>query len=430
VTDYESIDFFTDKDVLEDPFPYLEYLRAKCPVQPTGHHGVVAVTGVEEAVAIYRDNDSFSACNTASGPFLKFPVPFEGNDVGEIIERYRDLIPQSNAVVTMDPPTHTRERALLMRLITPGRMKENEAFIRSLADQQLDGIVDDGRCELVNDYAKPYTMLVIADLLGVPETDHQRFREGFGLQAQFPPPGEGTDEPAQADMNSLSWLYDWFAIYVEERRREPKSDVLTELALAKYPDGSTPEVMAVVHQAAFLFAAGRESTSDLLATAMRYLAEYPELQDELRADHQRITGFIEECLRIDAPVNVDFRLAKRDTTVAGIQIAAGTPVMILPGAANRDPRRFESPEKFRVQRPNAKEHIAFGRGIHTCPGAPLARAECRIMIERFVDRTRNIRISAKHHGPPNARHFDYEPALSRRALHELHIEFHRAESDR
>lgn len=423
MTDYESIDFFTDKQVLEDPFPYLEYLRAKCPVQPIGHRGVVAVTGAEEAITIYRDNESFSNCNTASGPFLTFPVPLDGGDVGEIIGRYRDLIPQNNAVVTMDPPAHTRERALLMRLITPKRMKENEAFIRRLADRQLDAIVGSGHCEVVNEYAKPYTMLVIADLLGVPEADHQRFREGFGVHTEEAPPADGAGGPGPADVNSLSWLYEWFAAYVEERRREPRSDVLTELALAKYPDGTTPEVMAVVHQAAFLFAAGRESAADLLATAMKYLAEYPELQDEMRADHQRITDFIEECLRIDAPVNVDFRLAKRETTVAGVLIAPGTPVMILPGAANRDPRRFEDPEEFRLQRPNVLQHLAFGKGIHTCPGASLARAEAQIMIERFVERTRDIRLSAKYHGPPDARRFNYEPALSRRALHALHIEF-------
>src|ERR1022692_709644 len=100
MTDFESIDFFADKGIVADPFPYLEHLRSKCPVQPTGHRGVVAVTGYEEAVAIYRDVDTFSACNTTSGPFLTLPVPLEGSDhVAEIIERHRDLIPQNNLLV-------------------------------------------------------------------------------------------------------------------------------------------------------------------------------------------------------------------------------------------------------------------------------------------------------------------------------------------
>ncbi len=432
MNDYESIDFFTDEEILEDPFPYFEHLRSKCPVQPIGHHGVVAVTGCEEALDIYRDTDSFSSCNTVAGPFLKLPVPLEGDNVGELIEQYRDHIPQNDALVTMDPPMHTRERALLMRLITPKRLKENEAFIWQLADQQIDHFIDTGRCEFVSEFAKPYSMLVIADLLGVPEADHQRFREGFGLQLENTTSGAmraGPEGAEDVDLNSLTWLYDWFAAYVEERRREPRNDVLTALALAKYPDGSTPDVMAVVHLATFLFAAGRESTSDLLSTALKYLAENPEFQDELRAHRERIPGFIEECLRMDTPVKVDFRLATRAITLAGVDITPGTPLVIFNGAANRDPRRFESPGEFRVQRSNAKEHISFGRGVHTCPGAPLARAEGKVMIEQILTRTRNIRLSEEHHGAPDGRHFSYEPNFLLRALHELHIEFDRAEAE-
>ena len=199
--------------------------------------------------------------------------------------------------------------------------------------------------------------------------------------------------------------------------------MLTDLALAKYPDGSTPDVAAVVRTATFLFAAGQETTARLLATGLKYLAEYPELQDELRAHRERIPDFIEEALRIESPVKADFRLARRATTVAGVDIAAGTPVMLLNGAANRDPRRFECPAEFRVDRPNAKEHIAFGRGAHSCPGGPLARAEGRISIERILDRMHDIRLSEEHHGPPSARHFTYEPTWVLRGLHELHIEF-------
>ncbi len=115
------------------------------------------------------------------GPFAAFPVPLEGDDVSDIIDRYRDQLPMHEHMVTMDPPEHTQERALLMRLITPKRLKDNEAFMWRLADQQLDEFVADGRCEFISAYAQPFAMLVVADLLGVPEADHQRFREGFGL---------------------------------------------------------------------------------------------------------------------------------------------------------------------------------------------------------------------------------------------------------
>ena len=217
-------------------------------------------------------------------------------------------------------------------------------------------------------------------------------------------------------MNALGWLDDYFATYIEERRREPRGDVLTDLALAKYPDGSTPEVTAVVRTATFLFAAGQETTARLLATSLKYLSEYPELQDELRAHHERIPDFIEEALRIESPVKADFRLARRATTVGGVEIAPGTPVMLLNGAANRDPRRFECPAEFRLDRPNAREHIAFGRGVHSCPGGPLARAEARISIERILDRTQDIRLSEEHHGPAGDRRFDYVPTWVLRGL--------------
>jgi cytochrome P450 len=328
-------------------------------------------------------------------------------------------------MVTMDPPAHTRERALIMRLLTPKRLRENEAFMWRLADRQLDEFVDARRCEFISAYAQPFAMLVVADVLGVAEADHQRFREGFGLSA---PPGEIGSGQSEVPLNALGWLDDWFASYIEDRRRQPRGDVLTQLALGTYPDGSTPKVTAVVRTATFLFAAGQETTARLLAVAVKYLCEYPELQDELRAHRDRIPALIEEALRIESPVKADFRLARRPSTVGGIEIAAGAPVMLLNGAANRDPRRFERPSEFRLDRRNAKDHIAFGRGAHSCPGGPLARVEGRVSVERILDRMRDIRLSEEHHGPPGARHFEYEPTWVLRGLHELHIEFNPAEA--
>ena len=324
-------------------------------------------------------------------------------------------------MVTMDPPDHTRERALLMRLITPKRLKDNEEFIWRLADEQLDEFLGDGRCEFITAFTQPFAMLVVADLLGVPEEDHQRFREGFGLSRA--PGVVGAGEEGSPEENPLGWLDEWFTEYIEDRRRQPQQDVLSDLALATYPDGTTPDVTSVVRTATFLFAAGQETSARLLAAALKYLAENPEAQDELREDSGRIPGFLEEVLRVESPVKADFRLARRTTSIGGVGIAAGTPVMLLNGAANRDPRHFECPAEFRMDRPNAHSHIAFGRGVHSCPGGPLARAEGRISIERLLDRTRNIRLSEEYHGPIGDRHFRYEPTWILRGLSDLHIEF-------
>jgi len=428
LSDWERIDFFSDASLLEDPYPYFDELRAVCPVLPLPHHGVVAVTGYEEVGEVYRDVDTFSSCNSVIGPFATFPVPLEGDDVGDIIDRHRDQLPMNEHMVTMDPPDHTRERALLMRLITSKRLKENEAFMMRLSDRLLDEFVADGSCEFIAAYSQPFAMLVVADLLGVPEEDHQRFREGFGLSHA---PGElGAGEDAVGDLNALSWLDGWFAHYIEDRRRQPRQDVLTDLALATYPDGTMPDVTSVVRTATFLFAAGQETTARLLAIALKYLAENPELQDELRSHKDLINSFIEEALRIESPVKADFRLARRSTTIGGVDIAAGTPVMLLNGAANRDPRRFDDPAAFHVDRPNARAHMAFGRGAHTCPGGPLARAEGRVSLDRILDRMRDIRLDETYHGPPSDRHFNYVPTWVLRGLSDLHLHFTPVEGSR
>ncbi len=431
---FDEVDFFADASLLDDPYPYYEHLRSKCPVTPLDRHGVVAVTGIDEANRVYFDTDLYSSCNSVIGPFATFPEPLEGDDIGPIIERHRHQLPLNEHMVTMDPPQHTQERAILLRLMTPKRLEQNETFMWRLADRQLDEFLANGQCEFISAYSQPFAMLAVADLLGVPESEHERFRLGFGLSR---PPGNltGADdltgsEPRgplgdgeATDLNPISWLDDYFATYIEERRRAPRSDVLTGLALATYPDGSTPPVTNVVRTATFLFAAGQETTARLLATAMRYLCEHPELQEELRAHRDRIPNFLEEALRIESPVKADFRLTRRATTLGDVAIAPGTPVMLLNGAANRDPRRFECPAEFRLDRSNAREHIAFGRGAHSCPGAPLARAEGRISIERILDRMRDIRLSDEHHGPTGARHFDYEPTWVLRGLRSIHIEF-------
>jgi cytochrome P450 len=428
LSDWKAIDFFTDKSLVEDPYPYFEELRSTCPVLPLPHLGVVAVTGYDEASEVYREIDTFSSCNSVIGPFAAFPVPLEGDDVSDIIDRHRDQLPMHEHMVTMDPPAHTRERALLMRLLTPKRLRDNEAFMWRLADRQLDEFVADGRCEFISAYTQPFAMLVVADVLGVPESDHERFRDGFGLSAT---PGEiGAGEQAELGLNALAWLDEWFAQYIQDRRREPRNDVLTDLALATYPDGTTPDVTAVVRTASFLFAAGQETTARLLAAALKYLAENPELQGELRSHRERIPGFVEEALRIESPVKADFRLARRSTTIGDVDVEAGTPVMLLNGAANRDPRRFECPAEFRIDRANAQSHIAFGRGAHSCPGGPLARVEARVSVERILDRMRDIRLSEEHHGPPGARRFSYEPTWVLRGLSDLHLEFDPVEADR
>lgn len=420
--DFDEIDFFRDKTLVGDPYPYFDFLRGQCPVIREPHHDVVMVTGYDEAVAVYNDTATFSSCNAVTGPFPGFPVPIEGDDVTELIEKHRDELPFSDQLPTMDPPTHKAHRGLLMRLLTPKRLKENEDAMWRLADRQIDQFLTRGECEFIGDFAGPFTLYVIADLLGVPEAEHETFREELqgGHQATQ---GLGSTGEETLAHTPLQFLYDRFSTYIEDRRREPRDDVLTHLASATFPDGSTPEVIDVVRVAANLFSAGQETTVRLLACALHVLGERPDLQQLLRTERDLVPNFVEECLRIESPVKGDFRLSRVPTTVGGVDLPAGTTVMVLNGAASRDPRRFEEPGEFRVDRANAREHLAFGRGIHACPGGPLARAEARVSIERLLDRMEDITISEKDHGPADARRYRYAPTYILRGLQRLHLEF-------
>jgi cytochrome P450 len=420
MTNFATIDFFTDPSLVPDPHPYFDYLRSQNPVLPLPHYGVVAVTGYEEASEVYKDTDTFSNIVALGGPFPPLPFQPEGDDISAQIEQHRSSFPMYEHMVTMDPPDHTRARSVLAKLLTPSRLKQNEEFMWRLADRQLDEFLVKGQCEFISEYSKPFATLVIADLLGVPEEDHKEFRVVLGADK----PGRvGALDHESVGINPLEWLDEKFCSYIEDRRREPRNDVLTSLATAKYPDGSTPEVIEVVRSATFLFAAGQETTAKLLSAALHVMGERPDLQQRLRDDRSLIPGFIEESLRMESPVKCDSRLARRATRVGGVDIAPGTVVMVLPGAANRDPRRFDDPHEFRIDRKNVREHMAFARGVHSCPGGPLARVEGRVSIERILDRMTNIKIDEVKHGPAHDRRYTYEPTYILRGLSELHLTF-------
>ncbi len=416
--DFDNIDFFTDRSLVPDPQPYFDYLRGKGPVVRETHHGVVAVTGYAEAMELYKDIDSFSSCIAVGGPFPPLPFDPSGDDITDLVEQHRVKLPLHEHMVTMDPPQHTRARSVLSRLLTPARLKENQEFLLNLADEQLDEFVERGECEFLQAYSSPYALLAVANLLGVPEADHKEFRAVFGNSHTV-----GNLEHDPAAVNPLDFLDEKFHFYIEDRRREPRDDVLSDLAAAKYPDGSIPEVVDVVRTATFLFGAGQETTAKLLGSALQILCERPDLQQTLRDDHSLIPAFIEESLRMESPVKTTYRLARKSTTVGGVDIPAGTTVMVAPGAINRDPKRFDNPHEFRLDRPNVREHIAFARGAHTCPGAPLARVEGRVSLERILDRMGDIRANEAKHGPADQRRYTYVPTYILRGLTELHIQF-------
>jgi cytochrome P450 len=379
-------DFFADPEIILDPNPYYAALHKVGPVVREPHHGVFMVSSLAEILAVYADLDSFSSIAAPLGPFTKLPERAEGESIADVIEHRRAEIPLSDLLPTLDPPRHTQQRALLARLFTPNRLKENEEFMWSLADGLIDEFADRGEAEFCTAYAGPFTLLVIADLLGVPREHHETFRGWLGK-----PVASVTDGNVAGDQVFLN-LYPYFTRYIEERRASPGDDVMSQLATARFPDGEHPAVKDLVSLAFVLFAAGQETTARLLSAGMRILAEQPALADELRADPEGIRNFIEECLRFESPIKGPFRLALRDARLGDVDIPEGSIVMVMNGAANRDPRVFEDPDRFDAKRPNARRNIAFGHGAHFCVGANLARAEARISFERLLARLDDLRL--------------------------------------
>lgn len=428
MTELEKLNFFTDPSLVGDPSPYYDAMRESCPVKREPHHNVMMVTGYEEAIQVLNDEETFSSCISVTGPYSGFPLPTDSDDITDLIEETRPKLPMNDQLPTMDPPQHTDHRALLMRLITPKRLKENEEFIWRLADKLLDDLLAKGSGEVISEFAAPFAMLVIADLLGVPESDHQEFIEGLNLVMKDGI-SIGSTQGTELKLNPMEFLYQKFGAYIEDRRANPQDDVLTGLATATFPDGTLPPVDDVLRIAANVFSAGQETTVRLVSSGLRIIAENPELQQALREDPERINNFIEETLRVESPIKGDFRLSKVPTEVGGVEVPAGTIMMLVNGAANRDPRQFSDPAEFDLDRRNARTHIAFGRGIHACPGAPLARTEARVGFERLLERTSNIAISEKVHGPEGDRKFDYLPTFILRGLMTLHLDFTLAEGD-
>lgn len=418
--DFSRSNYFKDMDLLEDPYSYYEYLRQQGNVVPMPQHGVVAVLGYEEALSVWRDDDNFSAINAVIGPLAGVTFPSDKDDISEDIETFRTQIQFGGLVATQDPPEHAKTRSLMAGVLTPKRLRDNEAFMWRLTDDEIDKFIDKGKFEVVSDFAVPLANQAIAELLGVPEEDFVTIGNmtegGVGVPGHY----EGTENAAN---NPLAGVAMYFFEKLSERRAQPREDLLTVLANATYQDGTLPEVAEVVGIAAFLFGAGQDTTASLVTAALRVLADDLELQSKLRADPALIPNFLEEMLRTEGTVKALFRLAKRPVTVGGVDIRPGTHVMLVPAAANRDPRRFENPQAFIHDRKNARDNLSFGRGIHACIGSPLARAEAKAALERLLARTAEFRVNEEMHGPPGARRHEFAPSYMFRVRSALHLEF-------
>lgn len=415
----DTVDFYTDISAVNDPASYFNRLRSQCPVLRETYHGALMITGYEEALEVFRNRDAFSSCITVNGPIPPLPFTPSGDDISALIAEHQPTMNWADHIVSLDGQPHAAVRAILMGVLTPSRLRKNEEYIHTLVDRLIDRFIDRGRIEFVADYANALSALVIADLLGVPEEDRDEVLALLGKPAtQIEGDAQHMNMP-----DPLAALEPLFSRYLQDRRRSPRTDMMSDLANARFKDGTVPEVAVAVRLAKFLFGAGQDTSARLMASTLRILGECPHLQRLLRAEPHRISDFIEETLRMESPTKAIHRLARSTTSIGGVAVPAGTIVAVGLTGANRDPRHFEAPNEFNLDRPNSRDHLAFSRGAHACPGAPLARAETRITIERFLRRMEDIRICEAEHGPLSARRYHYEPTYLLRGLTALHLEF-------
>jgi cytochrome P450 len=418
----DMVDFFTDKSVVNDPNPYYHSTRSKCPVLREPYHGAVMVTGYDEAMTVFSNKELFSSCVTVTGPIPPLPFKPEEGKIREQIAAHRHEMPWTALLATLDGQEHIDARTMLTSIITHTRLKKNEEYMQMLAGQLVDKFIDRGRCEFVSEYAHALSTLVIADLLGVPEKDRDELLVLLG-----PNPTQMDGDPDfKMGPDPLCQLQDKFVGYMTARRGNSQGDLMSDLANGKFKDGTQPDLSVPIRLGKFLFGAGQDTSARLMAGCLQILGDNPDLQKRLRANRGLIQDFIEEALRIDPPVKTLSRLTTAKTKVGDMEIPAGTVVTVCSGATNRDPRRFDHPDEFDLDRTNARDHLSFSRGAHACPGAPLARAEARITLELMFDRTKDIRISDQHHGPAGGRRYEYEPTYLLRGLRALHLEFVKA----
>jgi cytochrome P450 len=428
---YETADWYTDVSLVEDPHAYFDWLRAQGPVVRLPGRDAIAVTGYDETVEVMLDTEHFSEINAVTGGLVELPFTPEGDDITDLLSAHRKQIDFADQIVAESGARHADLRSILARLFTPSRLKQLQPKLLATSEGLIDEFHQDGQVDIVRQYGGPYGALVISDLLGLSEKTRAKFR-GL-LEGAIPIPMDATKEEMMK--NPLVGVgKDLFAMIARRRAANhallrplrallAQEDILNDLAQATYSDGSKPSLVDLTGLAAFLFGAGQDTTNRLLANGFKVIATRPEIQQELRDNPKRIEAFVEELLRYDGSVKSGGRICKKTTSLGGVEIKAGTPILMSHMAANRDPKRFPHPDVFDMDRPRIKEHLAFGRGAHTCIGAPLARREVVVSIERLLARMGNIRLAEAQHGLVGEHRFVYEPTYVLRALKELHLEF-------
>ena len=289
----------------------------------------------------------------------------------------------------LDPPDHKRLRALVNKAFTPKAVNALEPHIRSLLGSLLDDIDDPAGFDLMKAVAQPLPVIVIAEMLGIPAEDRAQFKIWSDQRARTLEPIISAQERAASEAASRA-LDAYFRPIIEERRAAPQDDIVSALAQAE-EEGDRLTEREMLNMLRLLLIAGNETTTNLIGNGFLALLRYPDQLQRLRDDPSLIPLAVDELLRFDSPVQTDFRRVFTDCEVNGFSLKQRENIVLLLGSANRDPDVFENPDTLDVGRGD-RSHLSFGRGIHHCIGAPLARLEGRIVLEMLLERFSQIRL--------------------------------------
>lgn len=298
--------------------------------------------------------------------------------------------PDNPSILTLDPPDHTRLRALVSKAFTPRMVEGLRPRIEAIVDEQLDGIRPGDTFDLMERLAQPLPVIVIAEMLGVPANDRERFKRWSDDIVRSL--GFSSIEDERVASRASRELRQYFRAMADERRREPREDLLTAL-LAAEQEGDRLSTIEMLSMCNLLLVAGHETTTNLIGNGYLALLQHGDQLEALRGEPGRMGAAVEELLRYDSPVQMTSRFAGEDAAVNGHAVKQHQQVILLLGSANRDPRRFPDPDRLDVAREDVR-HLSFSHGIHYCLGAPLARLEGQVALNALLQRFPEARLAA------------------------------------
>ena len=348
-----------------DPLPQYEKLRSKDPVHRMRLVDGWILTRYEDIDMVLRDHRRFGNL---------------GRDYG-----YLPYI----SMLDLDPPEHTRLRSLVVHGFTPRSVNSLEPRIAKMVDELLEEVADKPCFDLIHDIAFPLPIIVIAELLGVPPEDRDQFREWSEVAALVVDPLLDSQQISDV-RQTIEELFDYLETIAEDRRRHPQDDLVTALVNAE-EDGERLSREDLLINLVLVLVAGNETTRNLIGNGTLALMKNPDQLQRLRDDPSLLDSAIDEMLRYDSPVQLDSRIARESVEIGGKRIEPDQRVLCALGAANHDPEVFPEPERFDVGRA-PRNHLSFGRGIHYCLGAPLAKLEARVVFTGLLSRFETLRL--------------------------------------